>query len=82
MMEKKRIGYENLEICYNDVWLIASCLIRTIQGFGIEERCINYNDTWENTKYLFFKEAIEGETNHLFWESVENFSKIIKEYTK
>ncbi|WP_306583802.1 hypothetical protein [Fusobacterium ulcerans] len=80
--QKISIGYEKHEICYTDIRFIASYLIQIIQGLGIEERCTNYNDTWENTKYLFFKEAVEGETNHLFWESVENFSKTIKEYTK
>lgn len=80
--QKISIGYEKHEICYSDIRIIDSYLIKLIQSLGIEERCTNYNDTWENTKYLFFKEAAEGETNPLFWESVENFSKIIKEYTK
>lgn len=78
-------GYEKHEICYSDTRIIASYLIRIIQGLGIEERCTNYNDTWENTKCLFLKEAVKGvkgEDVSLFWESVENFSKIIKEYTK
>lgn len=38
--------------------------------------------TWVETKNLFLEESLLGINNSIFWESVENFSKIIKEYTK
>ena len=61
---------------------ITEGLIYTIESLEIEERCRNYNMTWVETKNLFLEESLLGINNSIFWESVENFSKIIKEYTK
>lgn len=71
---------ENLKNMY--IKDIAISLIVTIEKLKLQERCSNYNDTWENTKELFLKEAEKGKENPLFWESVENMAKIIKEFTK
>lgn len=87
-MKTKHKKYKNISINqkkdenYNlDLRLMASWLIKIIQELGIEERCINYNDSWENTKQLFFKAAIKGKHNPVFWENIENFSKLIKDFT-
>ena len=61
---------------------IAASFIFTIQKLKLQERCKNYNDTWENTRELLLKEAEEGESNPIFWEAVENMAKVIKEFTK
>lgn len=61
---------------------IATSFILTIQTLGLRDRCSNYNDSWENTKELFLKEAGKGVNNPLFWEAVENIAKTIKEFTK
>ena len=61
---------------------IAASFILTIQTLGLRDRCSNYNDSWENTKELFLKEAGKGVNNPLFWESVENMAKVIKEFTR
>ncbi|MCB8563725.1 hypothetical protein [Fusobacterium ulcerans] len=88
-MKTKHKKYKNISINqkedenYNlDLRLMASWLIKIIQELGIEERCINYNESWENTKQLFFKAAIKGKYNPVFWENIENFSKLIKDFTK
>lgn len=61
---------------------IAIRLIIIIEKMKLQDRCSNYNDTWENTKDLFLKEAEKGESNPIFWESIENMAKTIKEFTK
>lgn len=61
---------------------IVGSLIVTIEKLNLQSRCKNYNDTWENTKQLFLKEAEKGENNPIFWEAVENFSKVIRDFTK
>lgn len=74
---------ENLIITKVNIQGITEGLIYTIESLKIEERCSNYNMTWKDTKNLFLKESVAGRINNpVFWESVENFSKIIKEYTK
>ena len=57
-------------------------LIYTIESLKIEERCRNYNMTWTETKNLFIIESLKGINNPIFWESVKNFSEIIKNFTK
>ncbi len=71
---------ENLKNMY--IKDIAISLIVTIEKLKLQERCSNHNDTWENTKGLFLKEAEEGENNFIFWLAVENIAKTIKEFTK
>lgn len=71
---------ENLKNMY--IKDIAISLIVTIEKLKLQDRCKNYNDTWENTKELFLKEAEEGENNPIFWEAVENIAKTIKEFTR
>lgn len=61
---------------------IAETLINTIEELGIEDRCTNYQNTWKGTKAIFLLEARKGKENPLFWESVENMAKVIKEFTK
>lgn len=73
---------ENLIITKVNIQGITEGLIYTIESLKIEERCRNYNMTWTETKNLFIIESLKGINNPVFWESVENFSKIIKEYTK
>lgn len=74
---------EELIITKINIQAITVGLIDTIETLGIEERCSNYNMTWKDTKNLFLKESVAGRINNpVFWESVENFSKTIKEYTK
>lgn len=73
---------ENLIITKVSIQTITEGLINTIETLKIEERCSNYNMTWKDTKSLFIDESLKGINNSFFWESVENFSKIIKEYTK
>ena len=74
---------EELIITKINIQAITVGLIDTIETLKIEERCSNYNMTWKDTKNLFLKESLAGRINNpVFWESVENFSKIIKEYTK
>lgn len=71
---------ENLKNMY--IKDIAISLIVTIEKLKLQDRCSNYNDTWENTKELFLEEAEKGESNPIFWEDVENMAKTIKEFTK
>ena len=71
---------ENLKNMY--IKDIAISLIVTIEKLKLQDRCSNYNDSWKNTKELFLKEAGKGVNNPLFWESVENMAKVIKEFTK
>lgn len=61
---------------------IAEMLIEIIEELGIQDRCSNHNDSWENTINLFLEEAEKGESNPIFWESLENMAKAIKEFTK
>lgn len=61
---------------------IATSFILMIQTLGLRDRCSNYNDSWENTKELFLKEAGKGVNNPMFWEAVENIAKTIKEFTR
>lgn len=62
--------------------IIARGLISIIEDSKLQDRCSNYNDTWENTKELFLEEAEKGESNPIFWEAIENMAKTIKEFTK
>lgn len=71
---------ENLKNMY--IKDIAISLIVTIEKLKLQDRCSNYNDTWENTKELFLEEAEKGESNPIFWEAVENMAKTIKEFTR
>lgn len=71
---------ENLKNMY--IKDIAISLIVTIEKLKLQDRCSNYNDTWENTKELFLEEAEKGESNPIFWEAVENMAKVIKEFSK
>lgn len=73
---------ENLIITKVSIQAITDGLINTVETLKIEKRCSNYNMTWTETKSLFLEESLLGINNPVFWESVENFSKIIKEYTK
>lgn len=73
---------ENLIITKVNIQGITEGLIYGVESFGIEERCTNHNMSWTETKSLFIKASSGGINNPLFWEYVENFSKIIKEYTK
>lgn len=61
---------------------LAHIIIFLIKDLKLQERCRNYNDSWENTEKLLFEEAEKGENNPLFWESVENMAKVIKEFSK
>ena len=61
---------------------MAMMLILMIEDLKLQDRCSNYSDTWENTKEIFLKEAEKGESNPIFWESLENMAKAIKEFTK
>lgn len=61
---------------------IAYMMLSIVEDLELQERCKNYNDTWENTSELLLKEAEEGESNPIFWEAVENMAKTIKEFTK
>lgn len=57
-------------------------LIYLIKDLKLQERCRNYNDSWENTEKLLHEEAEKGDNNFLFWEAVENMAKAIKEFTR
>lgn len=61
---------------------IAYMMLSIVEDLELQERCKNYNDTWENTKNIFMDEAAKGESNTIFWEAVENMAKTIKEFTK
>ena len=61
---------------------IAEALIDTIEELGIEDRCTNYQNTWRGTKNILLIESRKGKENPIFWESVENMAKVIKEFTK
>lgn len=61
---------------------LAYILIFLIKDLKLQERCRNYNDSWENTEKLLLEEAEKGESNPIFWEAVENIAKTIKEFTK
>ena len=73
---------ENLIITKVSIQAITEELINTIETLKIEERCSNHNMTWAETKNLFINESLKGINNPVFWESVENFSEIIKNFTK
>lgn len=73
---------ENLIITKVNIQGIAEGLIYAIESLKIEERCRNYNMTWTETKNLFIIESLKGINNPIFWESVKNFSEIIKNFTK
>lgn len=73
---------ENLIITKVNIQGITEGLIYTIESLKIEERCRNYNMTWAETKNLFIIESLKGINNPIFWESVKNFSEIIKNFTK
>lgn len=60
---------------------IAYMITSIVEDLELQERCKNYNDTWENTMDLFLEEAEKGESNPIFWEAVENMAKVIKEFT-
>ncbi len=62
--------------------IIAEALIDTIEELGIEDRCTNYQNTWRGTKNILLIESRKGKENPIFWESVENMAKVIKEFTK
>lgn len=57
-------------------------LIFLIKDLKLQERCRNYNDSWENTEKLLHEEAEKGESNPIFWLAVENIAKAIKEFTR
>lgn len=61
---------------------IAYMIISTVEYLELQERCKNYNDSWENTEKLLFEEATKGDNNPIFWEAVENIAKTIKEFTR
>ena len=61
---------------------IAYMIISTVEYLELQERCKNYNDSWENTEKLLFEEAAKGDNTPIFWEAVENIAKTIKEFTK
>lgn len=61
---------------------IAEALINAIEKLGIEGRCTNYQNTWRGTKAIFLLEARKGKDNPIFWESMENMAKVIKEYSR
>lgn len=60
---------------------LANRIVESIEHFGIEERCKNYNDSWEATKKAFLKEAERGDGNTYFWQAVKNFAEILENYT-
>nr|DAE81090.1 MAG TPA: hypothetical protein [Caudoviricetes sp.] len=62
--------------------IIAEALIDTIEELGIEDRCTNYQNTWRGTKNILLIESRKGKENPIFWESVENMAKVIKEFTR
>jgi|GEM_PF-2881300 len=73
---------EELIITKITIQAITVGLIDTIETLKIEERCSNYNMTWVETKSLFLKASLDRINNFLFWEYVENFSEIIKNFLK
>lgn len=62
--------------------IIAEALIDTIEELGIKDRCTNYQNTWRGTKNILLIESRKGKENPIFWESVENMAKVIKEFTR
>lgn len=61
---------------------LANEMIKSIESFGLQERCKNYGETWEDTKERFLDEARRGKKNQIFWLIVGNFAEVLENYTK
>lgn len=61
---------------------IAQLLIDAVEELGIERRCVNKDETWEETKEDILKEAKKGIWNYQLWFRLEWITWEIKHLTR
>ena len=60
---------------------IAQLLIDAVEELGIERRCVNKDETWEEAKEDILKEARKGIWNYQLWLRLEWITWEIKHLT-
>ena len=60
---------------------IAQLLIDAVEELGIERRCVNKDETWEEAKLDFLNEAKKGIWNYQLWLRLEWITWEIKHLT-
>lgn len=61
---------------------IAQLLIDAVEELGIERRCVNNDETWEEAKEDILKEAKKGIWNYQLWFRLEWITWEIKHLTR